>query len=140
MFGRINCLLSRHDDMPVFGESTFRLRCQKCGRETPGWTVGAAGTEPEPEPPTFLERFGQVLALLMLTGIVWAGPKLTPEEAAAILRPHAFTPVTMGTGPTFVVVPDTTPKPTWPVQRPLNCCSVYRSQLPYPTVYTRRVR
>lgn len=36
----------------------------------------------------FLERVGKALAHATLAGIIWTGPKLTPQEAADVLRPH----------------------------------------------------
>jgi hypothetical protein len=31
--------------------------------------------------------------VLLLAGIIWTGPKLTPQQAADIMRPHQFVPV-----------------------------------------------
>jgi hypothetical protein len=39
----LGCLLLGHDDMMVRAAGRIWLRCQDCGRDTPGWTIG-----PEP--------------------------------------------------------------------------------------------
>ncbi len=36
----IACLLMGHDDMLVRAPGRLWLRCNDCGRETPGWSVG----------------------------------------------------------------------------------------------------
>lgn len=36
----------------------------------------------------FFERLGKVLQMFTFAGIIWIGPKLTPQEAADILRPN----------------------------------------------------
>lgn len=33
------CALRGHDDLTVYAEGRLYLRCQSCGRETPGWNV-----------------------------------------------------------------------------------------------------
>jgi hypothetical protein len=34
------CLIFGHDDMMVRAPERLRLRCDHCGRETPGWSLG----------------------------------------------------------------------------------------------------
>ena len=36
----VGCLLLGHDDMVARNAGRMWLRCQHCGRDTPGWTVG----------------------------------------------------------------------------------------------------
>jgi hypothetical protein len=69
----------------------------------------------------------------MLAGIMiiqWSGPKLTPQEAADILRPHqtAIVVPVSEERPRFIVITKPAPEAPKPqvVFRPLNCCSVYR--------------
>jgi hypothetical protein len=38
----IGCLLAGHDDMVVREAGRMWLRCQRCGRDTPGWCVNDA--------------------------------------------------------------------------------------------------
>jgi hypothetical protein len=38
----VGCLFAGHDDMVVREAGRMWLRCQHCGRDTPGWTVGRA--------------------------------------------------------------------------------------------------
>jgi hypothetical protein len=37
----LGCLLLGHDDMMVRTTRRMWLRCQDCGRDTPGWTIGS---------------------------------------------------------------------------------------------------
>ena len=36
----VGCLLLGHDDMMVRSAGRMWLRCQQCGRDTAGWTIG----------------------------------------------------------------------------------------------------
>jgi hypothetical protein len=40
----IRCLLLGHDDSMVRAPERLRLRCDHCGRETSGWTLGGSDT------------------------------------------------------------------------------------------------
>ena len=40
----VGCLLLGHDDMMARAAGRMWLRCQHCGRDTPGWTVGPGRT------------------------------------------------------------------------------------------------
>jgi hypothetical protein len=37
---RLRCLVVGHDDAFARGPKRLFLRCDTCGRETPGWTIG----------------------------------------------------------------------------------------------------
>lgn len=37
-----------------------------------------------------LERIGKAMAMMAWAGIIWTGPKLTPQEAADVLRPNQY--------------------------------------------------
>ena len=77
-------------------------------------------------------------------GIVWTGPKLTPEEAARILAISPglsnLTNVPLvsvsGNGPEVFIIPSSTaegpygPFPRFPPSRPLNCCEFYQVRIP----------
>ncbi len=72
-------------------------------------------------------------AAIVLAGIVWLGPKLSPQEAADILRPNQYVaPPAVPDGPKVVIIASDVTSgpfgafPPYPVQRPLNCCAVYR--------------
>ena len=41
----VGCLLLGHDDIVARAAGRMWLRCQHCGRDTPGWTVVARLTE-----------------------------------------------------------------------------------------------
>ncbi len=109
---KLHCWLHGHDDLPFFEEvdnkRNMRLECQNCGRLTPGWH------HERKQEGSFLERLNQALSLIMpivLAGIIWTGPKLTPQEAADVLRPNQFTaPPTCDDcyGPTVTVGTDST--------------------------------
>ena len=45
----VGCLLLGHDDMVARAAGRMWLRCQHCGRDTPGWTVGP-GPNPVHQP------------------------------------------------------------------------------------------
>ena len=45
----IRCLLLGHDDSMVRAPERLRLRCDHCGRETPGWTLAPTGAKREAE-------------------------------------------------------------------------------------------
>lgn len=73
--------------------------------------------------------------VIVLAGIVWLGPKLTPQEAADILRPNQTRVAPTCTdcnGPRVFVIGSSVTSgpygvfPPYPVQRPLTCCGVYR--------------
>ena len=40
----VGCLLVGHDDMLIREAGWMWLRCQRCGRDTPGWPVRRAAT------------------------------------------------------------------------------------------------
>jgi hypothetical protein len=40
----VGCLILGHDDMMVRAPDRLWLRCQHCGRDTPGWTIGPETT------------------------------------------------------------------------------------------------
>lgn len=40
----VGCLLLGHDDMMVRAPDRLWLRCQNCGRDTAGWTIGPETT------------------------------------------------------------------------------------------------
>jgi len=40
----VGCLLLGHDDMMVRSTGRMWLRCQHCGRDTAGWTIGTETT------------------------------------------------------------------------------------------------
>jgi hypothetical protein len=48
MLFSLRCLLLGHDDWYVRSPERLKLRCQHCGRETPGWAL----TRPEASRPT----------------------------------------------------------------------------------------
>lgn len=39
------CLLCGHDDRMVHDNGRLRLRCETCGRETPGWSTPTLGVD-----------------------------------------------------------------------------------------------
>ncbi len=39
MLFSLRCLLLGHDDWYVRSPERLKLRCEHCGRETPGWTL-----------------------------------------------------------------------------------------------------
>jgi hypothetical protein len=47
----VSCLLLGHDDMVVRATGRMWLRCQHCGRDTSGWTVGKIATSAEQSSP-----------------------------------------------------------------------------------------
>ena len=87
---------------------------------------------------------GSVPPVAREQGIVWTGPKLTPDEAARILTVSPglsnLTNVPLvappGNGPEVFIIPSSTadgpfgPFPAFPPSRPLNCCEFYRSRIP----------
>jgi hypothetical protein len=42
---RLECLLYGHDDRMVHDENRLRLRCESCGRKTPGWSTPRSGVD-----------------------------------------------------------------------------------------------
>jgi hypothetical protein len=85
--------------------------------------------------------------VLVLAGILWLGPKLTPEQAASVLRDSPAS-VNM-TGKTLVAHPrGISDRPVVHrvsdrvrvVHRPLNCCSTYVMPLPEPTLNVRFIK
>ena len=70
--------------------------------------------------------------------ITWQGPKLTPQEAADILRPNQFiAPLELPDGPKVFIIsgsPTSGPFGSFPEYRfssPLNCCSTYVIRFPW---------
>ena len=47
----VGCLLAGHNDMVVREAGRMWLRCQRCGRDTPGWSVGGIATTVQAPPP-----------------------------------------------------------------------------------------
>ena len=57
----------------------------------------------------------------LLAGIIWTGPKLTPQQAADVLRPNATQVASpVGTGPTVTVIDSTLPMTPFPPARRLD--------------------
>jgi hypothetical protein len=40
---RLHCAIAGHDDSFVREAGRLSLRCEDCGRRTPGWTIGSGG-------------------------------------------------------------------------------------------------
>ena len=54
----IECLVRGHDDWVRRSPGRLFLRCERCGRETPGWTIVSAPPKPPARrPPSSISRF-----------------------------------------------------------------------------------
>jgi len=58
-------------------------------------------------------RMAAQLMPIIVAGIIWTGPKLTPQQAADVLRPHQFVAQEVGTGPKVIVIPSTPGAVSW---------------------------
>ena len=52
MYFSIRCLLLGHDNAVIRAPERLSLRCDHCGRETPGWTLGRSSSHTVSPAPT----------------------------------------------------------------------------------------
>ena len=63
MLFSMRCLLLGHDDWMVRSPERLRLRCDHCGRETPGWALTRREASRRPVPVTTLSELRRLSRL-----------------------------------------------------------------------------